>query len=241
MVTYMVKYLFIFLAVIGIFFMTKLPANESKPNAIILLGPPGAGKGTHAVKLSKELNVPHISTGDIFRYNIKNHTALGEKAKSYMDKGNLVPDEIVNDMLFDRISQDDCKKGYILDGFPRTLDQAKALDKKINGIFNSIIVNINVSDSMLVDRVVGRLVCTKCGAPYHVANMPPKKEGVCDLCQGELIHRKDDTEEVVKTRLKVYHDQTEKPLFDYYGKKVIQIDGEKTQKTVFDNLISALK
>jgi len=196
---------------------------------LILLGAPGAGKGTQAVILAEEFKVPHISTGDIFRNNIKNGTELGKKAKEYMDKGLLVPDEITIEIVKDRLKQDDCKDGFILDGFPRTIPQAEYLDKVLNELNAPLdkVLNISVSDEIIVDRMSGRRTCTSCGASYHVINNPPKKEGVCDNCGADIIQRADDKEETVKQRLKTYHEQTE-PLIDYYKKqgKLVTVNGE---------------
>ena len=180
---------------------------------LILLGAPGAGKGTQAEAICKEFNIPAISTGNILREAIKNGDELGLKAKSYMDLGKLVPDEVVIDILKDRLKSDDCKDGFVLDGFPRTLPQAEALDKmkiKIDKV-----VEINVPDEVILERLSGRRVCEKCGATYHTQNKKPKVEGVCDFCKDKLVRRKDDNVETIKDRLKVFHDQTE-PLKEYY-------------------------
>ncbi len=187
---------------------------------IILLGAPGAGKGTNAKRITSEFNIPHISTGDMFREALKNETELGKLAKSYMDKGLLVPDEVTISLVKERLSKDDCKDGFLLDGFPRTLHQAEELEKigeAINRPLNYVI-DFNVPEEVLKDRICGRRVCKNCGAPYHVTNLKPKVEGVCDLCGGELIQRKDDNEEALKTRLDEYHRQTE-PLIEFYSKK----------------------
>ncbi len=184
---------------------------------IIMLGAPGAGKGTHAKKITEKYGIPAISTGDIFRENIKQGTELGKKAKSYMDAGNLVPDELVCDLVVDRLQQEDCKDGYILDGFPRTIPQAEALTEalKKNGEALDFALEIHLADEAIIERMSGRRVCKSCGATYHVTNIPPKKEGVCDECDGELILRDDDAPETVKKRLAVYHEQTA-PLIEYY-------------------------
>ena len=180
---------------------------------IIMLGAPGAGKGTQAKKLSEKYGIPHISTGDIFRANIKNNTELGQKAKGYMDAGQLVPDELVVDLVVDRIKEKDCFKGFILDGFPRTIPQAEALDYALNNQNEKIdyAINVDVPDENIINRMGGRRACVGCGATYHVVNMPPKKEGICDHCGEKLVLREDDKPETVKKRLQVYHDQT-KPL-----------------------------
>lgn len=197
---------------------------------IILLGAPGAGKGTNAKRITKVYKIPHISTGDMFREALKNETELGKLAKSYMDKGLLVPDEVTISLVKERLAKDDCKDGFLLDGFPRTLAQASALEKIGEEISRPInfVIDIFVSEDILKDRITGRRVCRVCGAPYHIKNLKPKKEGVCDLCGGELIQRKDDNLEALETRLKEYHSQTE-PLINYYDKKHIlyTIDGSK--------------
>ena len=186
---------------------------------LILLGPPGAGKGTQAAMIVEKYNIPHISTGDIFRENIKNGTKLGKKAKSYMDKGELVPDSLVIEIAEDRLRKDDCKDGFLLDGFPRTVEQAVALDafladegKKVDHV-----LDIDVDRPELLKRITGRRVCQACGATFHVTGMPPKKEGICDKCGGELIQRADDTVETAENRIEVYNSQT-KPLLDYYDR-----------------------
>ena len=186
---------------------------------IIMLGAPGAGKGTIAALIKEKYNLPHISTGDIFRANIKEETELGKLAKSYIDKGVLVPDDVTINMVMDRLSNDDCKSGYILDGFPRTIVQATEFEKALQKSNTKIDVCILVDgdDDMIANRLSGRRVCEKCGASYHIEHMKPVKEGICDKCGGNLIHRKDDTVDVIKDRLKTYHEQTQ-PLIDYYGK-----------------------
>ncbi|ACM60819.1 adenylate kinase [Caldicellulosiruptor bescii] len=187
---------------------------------LILLGAPGAGKGTQAEYLSKRFSIPHISTGDILRENVKNETELGKKAKEYMDKGLLVPDEIVIEIVKDRLSKEDCKNGFLLDGFPRTIAQAEALDKVLEELGQKIdkVLNIEVPDEKILERMSGRRICKNCGASFHVIYRPPQKEGVCDVCGGELYQREDDKEETVKKRLEVYHAQTQ-PLIDYYKAK----------------------
>ena len=191
---------------------------------IIMLGAPGAGKGTIATRLEEKYHLPHVSTGDLFRENIKNNTALGQEAKSYIDKGQLVPDSVTINMLLDRISKDDCRNGFILDGFPRNLAQAdglkNALSEKSQKIDLAILMN--AADEDIIKRLSGRRVCEGCGAPYHIETLKPKVDGVCDKCGGKLIQRKDDTEEVIKERLKVYHEQTQ-VLIDYYDKEGILI------------------
>ncbi len=217
-----------------------MPAFANEKPLIILLGPPGAGKGTHAVRISQKMNLPHIATGDLFRDHLKRDTELGKKVKTYMDKGDLVPDELVIDMLFDRMGQKDCQKGCILDGFPRTVNQAKILDKRIDDLYKKILINIQVQDDSLVDRIVGRWVCPNCGAPYHIKNQPPKKEGICDKCQTALIHRKDDTKEVVKNRLDHYHKDTA-PILQYYNDQVVNVNGEKSLESVYSDIIKSLE
>ena len=209
----------------------------------ILLGPPGAGKGTQAVKIVEKYSIPHISTGDIFRENIKNETELGKRAKSYMDRGELVPDELVVEIATDRLTKNDCKNGFLLDGFPRTIFQAEKLDEFLTKRGEKIdkVINIDDEKDALVKRITGRRVCKSCGASYHVVNIPPKKDGVCDLCDGELIQRADDTEETVLNRIDVYNKQT-KPLVDYYDKAgvIVNIDGNKDLDDVLSDIITAL-
>ena len=206
---------------------------------IIMLGAPGAGKGTQAKKIADLCNIPHISTGDIFRANIKQGTELGKKAKTYMDAGDLDPDELVCDLVVDRIQQDDCTKGFILDGFPRTIPQAEALTNALNAIEQKMeyALNIDVPDENIIHRMAGRRACVGCGATYHVEFNPTKKEGICDVCGEELILRDDDKPETVKNRLNVYHEQT-KPLIEYYNKENIThtIDGTQTMDEVFNDI-----
>ena len=186
---------------------------------IIMLGAPGAGKGTQAKKIAAKYEIPHISTGDIFRANIKNGTELGKKAKTYMDQGLLVPDELVVDLVVDRVNQDDCTKGYVLDGFPRTIPQAEALDAALEKMGQKIdyAIDVDVPDENIINRMSGRRACVDCGATYHIVYAPTKKENICDNCGGGLILRDDDKPETVKKRLDVYHEQTQ-PLIDYYTK-----------------------
>ncbi|MCC0638274.1 MULTISPECIES: adenylate kinase [unclassified Clostridioides] len=210
---------------------------------IILLGPPGAGKGTQAAGIVEKYNIPHISTGDIFRKNIKEGTELGKKAKEYMDQGLLVPDELTVGLVTDRISQEDCKNGFMLDGFPRNVAQGEHLDVflKNAGIVLDKVVNIEVDKSILVSRAVGRRICKSCGATYHVEFNPPKVKGVCDVCQGELYQRADDNEETVSKRIQVYLDET-KPLVDYYSKQgiIADIKGDQAIDKVFEDIVAAL-
>lgn len=203
---------------------------------IIMLGAPGAGKGTQAKMIAGKYDIPHISTGDIFRSNIKNGTELGKKAKEYMDQGLLVPDELTCDLVVDRIVADDCKKGFILDGFPRTIPQAEALDAALlkMGAAIDFAINVNVPDNTIVERMSGRRACVSCGATYHVLFAPPKQEGVCDVCGQPLDIREDDRPETVQKRLDVYHAQTQ-PLIDFYGRQGIvrTIDGTLPMDKVF--------
>ena len=210
---------------------------------IIMLGAPGAGKGTQAKMIAEKFNIPHISTGDIFRANIKNGTELGKKAKEYMDKGQLVPDELTVEILLDRVAADDCKNGYVLDGFPRTIPQADVLDKELTKLGDKVdfAINVDVPDENIVRRMSGRRACLKCGATYHIEHIPPKKEGICDTCGSELVQRDDDKPETVQNRLSVYHEQTQ-PLIDYYNKKNIlkSVDGTKDMQEVFSDIVNIL-
>ena len=207
---------------------------------IIMLGAPGAGKGTQAKKIAARYNIPHISTGDIFRANIKEGTELGKKAKSYMDQGLLVPDELTVGLLMDRVSKEDCKDGYVLDGFPRTIPQAECLDKAL-GAPVDFAINVDVPDENIVRRMSGRRACLKCGATYHVEHIPPKQEGICDTCGSELVLRDDDKPETVQKRLDVYHAQTQ-PLIDYYEKQGVlkTVDGTVDQEEVFEAITKLL-
>lgn len=211
---------------------------------LVILGPPGAGKGTQAEYIVKRYNIPHISTGDIFRENIKNNTELGKKAKSYMDKGLLVPDDLVIALVEDRLNKDDAKGGFLLDGFPRTVAQAVSLDSILDKNEDKLtkVINISVDPEILIERAVGRRVCKTCGMTYHVKFNPPKEEGVCDKDGTKLIQRDDDTEETVKTRISVYFDQTA-PLIDYYRAQnlLIDIDGAKDIDKVFDDIVIGLE
>ncbi|MBE0522265.1 MAG: adenylate kinase [Candidatus Methanoperedenaceae archaeon] len=210
---------------------------------IILLGPPGAGKGTQAKKISEKFSLPHISTGDMLRDNIIRNTALGIKAKSYMDKGELVPDDLLLDIIKVRLSEPDCSSGFLLDGYPRTLAQADALGKILDNTGKEIdvVLNIHVDDEELINRLSGRRMCS-CGASYHVLFNPPKKEGICDSCNGELYQRNDDTPETVKNRLAAYKKLTE-PLIDYYNKKALlhTIDGGKDIPGIFGDIAKVLE
>ena len=211
---------------------------------IVLLGPPGAGKGTQAKKIADQYGIVHISTGDLFRDNIKNQTPLGQKAKAYMDAGNLVPDELVIALVEDRISKDDCQKGYLLDGFPRTVAQASALSDFTEQASKPLdfALSIEVPEEKLIDRIVGRRVCPNCGASYHVTFNTPKKDGICDRCGSTLTQRKDDTEATVKNRLDVYNKETA-PLIDYYRCKdiLVTVNGDQDVNVVTDEIFKALK
>lgn len=210
---------------------------------IIMLGAPGAGKGTQAKKIADKYQVPHISTGDIFRANIKNGTELGKKAKTYMDQGLLVPDELTCDLVVDRINQDDCNRGYILDGFPRTIPQAKALTAALEKLGTSIdyAIDVDVPDSNIVNRMGGRRACVGCGATYHVVFNAPKTEGICDTCGEKLILRDDDKPETVQKRLTVYHEQTQ-PLIEYYSNAGVlkTVDGTVDMEDVFTAIVNIL-
>lgn len=210
---------------------------------IIMLGAPGAGKGTQAKKIAEKYSIPHISTGDIFRANIKNGTELGMKAKTYMDQGLLVPDELVVDLVVDRLGQEDCANGCVLDGFPRTIPQAEALDAALTKVGQAVdyAINVEVPDENIVNRMSGRRACVNCGATYHIVYAPTKVENVCDTCQGDLILRDDDKPETVQKRLNVYHEQTQ-PLIDYYTKKniLVEVDGTVDINDVFAAIVKVL-
>ncbi|ADL68022.1 adenylate kinase [Thermoanaerobacterium thermosaccharolyticum DSM 571] len=206
---------------------------------VILLGPPGAGKGTQAERITKDYEIPHISTGDIFRYNIKNNTELGKLAKQYTEKGLLVPDDVTNKIVEDRLTKDDCKDGFLLDGYPRNVIQAESLGKYLEnkGLKIDHVLNIIVDRDELVKRLSGRRVCPSCGATYHIVTKPPKVEGICDHCGEKLIQRTDDNIESVLKRLEVYEDET-KPLVEYYGKLnlIRNIDGNKPVNEVYKEI-----
>ena len=210
---------------------------------IIMLGAPGAGKGTQAKMIADKYGVPHISTGDIFRANIKNGTEPGMEAKKYMDQGLLVPDELTVRILLDRVAQDDCKNGYVLDGFPRTIPQAEVLDSELTKLGDHIdyAINVDVPDENIVKRMSGRRACLTCGATYHIEHVPPKKEGICDVCGSELVLRDDDKPETVKNRLNVYHEQTQ-PLIDFYTEKGVlkTVDGTVPMEEVFAAITAIL-
>lgn len=210
---------------------------------IVMLGAPGAGKGTQAKMIAEKYGIPHVSTGDIFRANIKNGTDLGKEAKTYMDKGELVPDELTVRILLDRVAQEDCKNGYVLDGFPRTIPQAEVLDTELTKLGEKIdyAINVEVPDESIIKRMSGRRACLSCGATYHIEHVPPKKEGICDKCGSELVLRDDDKEETVKNRLNVYHQQTQ-PLIDFYNNKKVlkEVDGTVDMKDVFKAITDIL-
>ena len=210
---------------------------------IIMLGAPGAGKGTQAKKIAEKYQIPHISTGDIFRANIKGGTELGMKAKTFMDQGMLVPDEITIGMLMDRIGQEDCINGYVLDGFPRTIPQAESLTKALSerGEAVDYAVNVDVPDENIINRMSGRRACLNCGATYHIVYNPSKKEGICDTCGQQLVLRDDDKPETVKKRLSVYHDQTQ-PLIDFYTERkvLVEVDGTQSMDKVFEDIMKIL-
>lgn len=209
----------------------------------ILLGPPGAGKGTQAARIVEKYNVPHISTGDIFRDNVKRQTELGKRAQEYMNKGELVPDDLVIEIATTRLLEDDCKEGFLLDGFPRTVYQAEKLDEFLadHDMALDKAINIQVDDEELISRLTGRRTCKNCGASYHIVNIPTKVEGVCDECGGDLVQRADDTEETVRNRIDVYKEQT-MPLVEYYtnSDKIASVDGLGTLEEVFADIVKAL-
>jgi adenylate kinase len=210
---------------------------------IIMLGAPGAGKGTQAKMIAEKFSIPHISTGDIFRANIKNQTELGMEAKKYMDEGKLVPDELTVKILLDRVAKEDCANGYVLDGFPRTIPQAEVLNDALTKMNDAIdyAIDVDVPDENIVKRMSGRRACVTCGATYHIVHVPPKTENICDKCGSELILRDDDKPETVLNRLKVYHEQTQ-PLIDYYTAKGVlrTVDGTKDMNDVFAEIVSIL-
>ncbi|MBU5473291.1 adenylate kinase [Roseburia sp. MSJ-14] len=210
---------------------------------VIMLGAPGAGKGTQAKQIADKYSIPHISTGDIFRANIKNGTELGKKAKTFMDQGLLVPDELVVELVADRIQQDDCKNGFVLDGFPRTIPQAEALDAALEKINEKMdyAIDVDVPDENIITRMSGRRACLNCGATYHIVSIPTKVEGICDRCGSPVVLRDDDKPETVKKRLEVYHEQTQ-PLIDYYKKKDIlkTVNGVQPMEDVFKAIVEIL-
>ncbi len=207
---------------------------------IIMLGAPGAGKGTQAKRIAETYGIPHISTGDIFRANIKAGTELGQKAKAYMDAGQLVPDELTVGLLMDRVAKEDCVNGYVLDGFPRTIHQAECLDEALEGHVDCA-MNVDVPDGVIVERMGGRRACLTCGATYHLAYIPPKVAGKCDVCGADLVLRDDDKPETVLKRLSVYHEQTQ-PLIEYYEKQGVlkTVDGTRPMNEVFEEIKTLL-
>ena len=210
---------------------------------IIMLGAPGAGKGTQAKQIADKYSIPHISTGDIFRANIKNGTELGKKAKQYMDQGALVPDELTCDLVMDRIQQDDCKNGFVLDGFPRTIPQAEALDAALGKINEKMdyAIDVDVPDENIVNRMSGRRACLNCGATYHLISIPPKVEGICDRCGSEIVLREDDKPETVQKRLKVYHEQTQPLIDSHYNQDILKsVDGTQPMDEVFKAIVTIL-
>ena len=229
---------------LAIFFCVALALGgvemEVNKKVVILLGPPGSGKGTQAQRLSKQIGIAHISTGDLLRENLKNQTELGSKAKGYMNRGDLVPDDLILGMLKNRVSELDCQKGYLLDGFPRTIPQAEELEKMIGSSDRVIVVNLEVEDLVIVKRIAGRLTCPNCASMYNKYFSPPKIDGRCDQCNSELIHRTDDSEEVVQERLRVYNEKT-KPLIEFYQKRgeLITIDGDQKLSVIFNQILDA--
>jgi len=214
--------------------------DRQSGQVVILLGPPGAGKGTQAVRLAEECSIPHISTGDLFRANLKEGTELGQRAKGFMESGKLVPDELVLEMLFDRVGAEDCQGGYLLDGFPRTLPQAEALTEALADQPNSALL-LEVPDDVIIERASGRLLCKSCSNIHHATFAPPAIEGTCDACGGELYRRKDDEPDVVRERLSVYHAETQ-PMVDYYRERgsLQEVDGNQEPDSVFTALIERL-
>lgn len=217
--------------------------RKSSVMKVIMLGAPGAGKGTQAKMIAERYGVPHVSTGDMFRANIKNGTALGTEAKKYMDAGELVPDELTVRILLDRVAKDDCKNGYVLDGFPRTIPQAKVLDEALDKIGEQVdyAIDVDVPDENIIKRMSGRRACLSCGATYHIEHVPPKTADVCDQCGAALVLRDDDKPETVKNRLNVYHEQTQ-PLIAYYTEKGIlrTVDGTLPMEEVFAAITAIL-
>lgn len=211
---------------------------------IIMLGAPGAGKGTQAKMIAEKYNIPHVSTGDMFRMNIKNGTELGMEAQKYMDQGLLVPDELTVRILLDRVAKEDCRNGYVLDGFPRTIPQAEVLEDALNKLGDKIdyAINVEVPDENIIRRMGGRRACLSCGATYHIEHVPPKKEGICDQCGQELVLRDDDKPETVKNRLRVYQEQTQ-PLIDFYTERNVlkSVDGTQDMQDVFNAIVEILK
>lgn len=215
---------------------------DVKRNVVILLGAPGSGKGTQAKRLSKELGIAHISTGDLLRENFKNRTELGKKVKVFMDRGDLAPDDLIIGMLKNRVNEMDCHKGYLLDGFPRTIPQAEELEKMLGPNDRVIAINLDVGDSVIVKRIAGRLTCPNCASMFNTYFSPPQVDRKCDQCGDALIHRSDDNEDVVEERLRVYHEKT-KPLIDFYQKRggLISLDGEQDPNVIFSEILEAVR
>ncbi len=219
--------------------MTNLQATQTQ--VVILLGPPGAGKGSQATLIQEKKDLAHISTGDLLRENIKQGTDLGKKAKVNMDAGYLVPDDLIFDMLFARVAKPDCKKGYLLDGFPRNIPQAEVLQKRLSDKHDVVAINLDVPDSVLIERITKRQICKSCQTPYNLVYSPPKFAGICDQCGGELYQRSDDTKEVLENRLKVYRKQTA-PLINYYQKqKALQtVDSNQSKEAITQEILKIL-
>ncbi len=215
--------------------------EKASPRVLIMLGPPGAGKGTQAALLQQKTHLPHISTGDLLRDHVRQETELGKKAKTFMSGGQLVPDQLIMDMLFDRVSQPDCAQGYILDGFPRTLTQAQALQEKLQKQTKPLVINLELEDAEIIERLSKRVTCEQCGTPYHLAYSPPKIKDECDKCRGKLIQRSDDHRDVVIKRLKVYHEQTA-PLIRFYNKLNIlhSVSCKQSKEQVFTQILGKL-
>lgn len=230
------------LFLLGIFTMTSFASPPSSdPVIIILLGPPGAGKGTHAIPLQKQLAIPHISTGDLLREHMREKTSLGKKAKEYIESGMLVPDQLVLEMIFYRTAREDCKEGYILDGFPRTLLQAKIFEEKLPKDAHVVALHFKVPDDLLIERICGRLSCKECGQIYHTKFSPPRRKNSCDKCKGLLFQRKDDKPEIIRNRLSVYHKETQ-PLIEYFDNKeaLYDINAQKSPHEVYEDLLQTL-
>lgn len=238
----MFSFTFLAAAFVGASLFALDASNNAKKTIIILMGPPGSGKGTQAKRLTADLNIPHISTGDLLRENIANGTALGKQAKQYMDQGQLVPDALVIDMLFDRVSRGDANNGYLLDGFPRTVPQAEAFQKLLNGNEKLVAINLTVNDETIVKRMADRLTCPECGAVYNSTTTAPKVTGICDNTGAKLVRRPDDEPEVVQKRLKVYRDQTA-PLIGYYKNKNVlaEVNGDRPAAEVNQDVQKLVK
>lgn len=211
--------------------------SAARPKVFVIMGAPGAGKGSQAMRLAEEWQIPHVSTGDLFRDNLRQNTCLGKQVREYIDTGRLVPDALVVDLLFDRVEQKDCENGYILDGFPRTLEQAQAMEKRLGDSKELVVLNLDVPDEEIIARIINRLVCESCNIPYHKISAPPAVEGVCDSCRQALKQRSDDQEAVVQDRLKVYHQQTA-PVEEFYREKNLlkTVDGCQSFEEVFMQL-----